>query len=67
MSEQCPNCHGRGVLPDAKVCALPGCGREFVWQDDGRGRTRPRTDALYCSRSCRDVAAQRAHRERVSA
>ncbi len=67
MSAQCLACHGRGVVPDAKVCALPGCGREFVWQDDGRGRERPRQDAVYCSASCRKVAAQRAYRRRRAA
>ncbi|WP_157253187.1 hypothetical protein [Nonomuraea typhae] len=67
MSEQCPTCHGRGELPDEKTCALPSCGRQFRWQDDGRSRVHPRTDAAYCSKSCRDVAAQRARRSRVSA
>lgn len=67
MSESCPTCLGRGTLPDAKVCALPDCGREFRWQDDGRGRAHPREDATYCSTSCRRVAAQRAHRSRHQA
>ena len=67
MTAQCSACHGRGTVPAAKTCALPDCRREFVWQDDGRGRKHPRTDAAYCSKSCRDVAAQRARRERVSA
>lgn len=64
MTAQCPTCHGRGTLPDAKVCALPGCGREFVWQDDARGREHPREDAVYCSASCRHAAAMRAYRRR---
>ena len=67
MTAQCPTCKGRGELPDAKTCALAGCGREFQWQDDARGREHPRRDAAYCSKSCRDVAAQRARRDRISA
>lgn len=67
MSEQCPNCRGRGALPDLKTCALTDCGREFRWQDDGRGREHPREDAAYCSASCRKVAAQRAYRSRKAA
>ncbi len=65
MSAQCPTCRGRGTIPDEKLCALDDCGRSFVWQDDGRGREHPRTDALYCSTSCQNVAAKRAQRERV--
>jgi hypothetical protein len=64
MTAECPTCQGRGVLPDPKVCALDGCGKEFRWQDDSRGRGRPRTDAIYCSAACRHVAAQRAYRFR---
>lgn len=64
MSAQCPTCRGRGSIPDAKLCALEGCGREFTWQDEGRGRERPREDAIYCSRSCRLVAAKREQRAR---
>lgn len=67
MSGQCPTCKGRGVLPDTKTCALPGCGREFVWQDDARGREHPRADASYCSASCRRAAAMRAYRIRRKA
>jgi hypothetical protein len=64
VTAQCPTCKGRGILPDARACALPDCGREFVWQDDGQGRARPRADAIYCSDSCQNVAAQRAYRSR---
>lgn len=67
MTAQCPTCRGRGKVPAVKVCARPDCGREFAWQDDGRERDHPRTDAVYCSKSCRDAVAQRARRERVSA
>lgn len=67
MTAQCPTCKGRGELPEAKVCALDDCGREFVWQDDGRGRGRPRADAIYCSRSCKHAAAMRAYRTRQAA
>jgi len=48
-----------------KVCALVDCGREFRWQDDGRGREHPREDSIYCSTSCQNVAAKRAHRQRT--
>jgi hypothetical protein len=64
VSAQCPTCRGRGTIPDEKTCALGDCGRTFVWQDDGRGRGRPRADAEYCSASCAHTAAQRAYRAR---
>jgi hypothetical protein len=55
-TEPCPHCGH--PMPPERACARPDCGRKFRFR---------RTDAVYCSRACAKVMAQRALRQREAA
>lgn len=64
----CPTCHGRGVLPEEKVCANETCGATFRWQEGRAEQDQHRSKGvLYCSRRCARAQAERARRRRKAA